>query len=96
MELREVGAGREEIAVRGEANVSKGDHKALERLRDVILVGATARGPMGQAAASKGNHPGPHVMPDGRHTSVVSDVVVGRRVIEGVDIDVKEGALQRY
>ena len=41
MELREVGAGRKEIAVRGEANVSKGDHKALERLRDVILVGAT-------------------------------------------------------
>ena len=82
-----------EIAVRGEADVPKGDHKALKRLRDVILVGATARGPMGQAAASEGNHPGPHVVPDGRHTSVVCDVVVGRRVIEGVDIDVKEGAV---
>ena len=86
-------AGRKEITVRGEADVPKGDHKALKRLRDVVLVGATARGPMGQAAASKGNHPGPHVMPDGRYTSVVCDVVVGRRVIKGVDIDVKEGAV---
>ena len=93
MELREVGAGRKEIAVRGEADVPKGDHKALKRLRDVILVGATARGPMGQAAASEGNHPGPHVVPDGRHTSVVCNVVVGRRVIEGVDVDMKEGAV---
>ena len=88
MELREVRAGRKEIAVRGEANVPKGDHKALERLRDVILVGTTARGPMSQAASSEGNHPGPHVMPDGRHTSVVCDVVVGRRVIQGIDVDV--------
>ena len=93
MELREVGAGRKEIAVRGEADVPKGDHKALERFRDMVLVGAAARGPMGQATASEGNHPGPHVVPDGRHTSVVSDVVVGRRVIEGVDIDMKEGAV---
>ena len=86
-------ADREEIAVRGEADVPKGDHEALERLRDMILVGAAARGPMGQATASKGNHPGPHVVPDGRHTSVVCNVVVGRRVIKGVDIDVKEGAV---
>ena len=93
MELREVGAGRKEIAVRGEADVPKGDHEALKRLRDMILVGAAARGPMGQATASEGNHPGPHVVPDGRHTSVVCNVVVGRRVIEGVDVDMKEGAV---
>ena len=37
MELREVRAGRKEIAVRGEADVPKGDHKALKRLRDMIL-----------------------------------------------------------
>ena len=93
MELREVGAGRKEIAVRGEADVPKGDHKALKRLRDMVLVGAAAHGPMGQAASSEGNHPGPHVVPDGRHTSVVCNIVVGRRVIEGVDVDMKEGAV---
>ena len=48
MELREVRAGRKEIAVRGEADVPKGDHEALKRLRDMVLVGAAARGPVGQ------------------------------------------------
>jgi hypothetical protein len=48
-----VRAGREEMAVRGEANLPKGDHEALESIMDVILVGATARGPMSQAAATE-------------------------------------------
>ena len=93
MKLGEVRAGREKITVRGQANLPKGDHEALERLRDVILVSATARGPMGQAAASEGDYPCPHVVPDGRHTPIVCDVVVGRRVIRGIDVDVKEGAV---
>jgi hypothetical protein len=81
VELREVGAGREEITVWGEANFPEGDHEAFESIMDVILVGATARGPMGQAAATEGDYPCPHVVPDSRHTFIVCGVVVWRRTI---------------
>jgi hypothetical protein len=93
VKLGEVRAGREEIVVRGEADRSKGDHDALERLGDMVLVGTAARRPMGQAAALEGNHPSPHVVPDSCHTSIVCNVVVGRRTIEGIYVDVEEGAV---
>ena len=43
--------------VGGEANISVGNHKAFESLKDMVLIGATACSPMGEAAASKGDHP---------------------------------------
>jgi hypothetical protein len=43
--------------VGGKANISVGNHKAFKSLKDVVLIGATARSPMGEAATSKGDHP---------------------------------------
>jgi hypothetical protein len=43
--------------VGGEANISVGNHEAFESLKDVVLIGATARSPMGEAATSKRDNP---------------------------------------
>jgi hypothetical protein len=93
VKLREVGAGREKIMVGGEADLPKGDHDALERLGDMILIGPAARRPMGQAAASEGNYPVPHVVPNCRHAAVVRNVVEGCRAVKWVRVDVSEGAV---
>jgi hypothetical protein len=64
VKLGKVRAVWEEIVVGGEANVSVGDHEALEGVEDVVLIGTTARSPMGEATASKGDDPCSHVVPD--------------------------------
>jgi hypothetical protein len=79
--------------VGGEADLPKGDHEALECLGDVILIGTTARRTVGQAAASEGDYPRPHIVPDCRHATVVRNVVEGRRAVEWVRVDVVEGAV---
>ena len=43
--------------VGGEANISVGNHEAFESLEDVVLIGATARSSMSEAATSKGDDP---------------------------------------
>jgi hypothetical protein len=79
--------------VGGEADLPKGDHEALECLGDVILVGTAARRTVGQAAASEGDYPRPHVVPNCRHATVVRNVVEGRRAVEWVRVDVVEDAV---
>ena len=41
----------------------------------------------------RGDDPGPDVMPDSRHTPIISDIVVGRRRVLGVDVDVEKSAM---
>ena len=48
----------EEIFVKVESNVSIGSHETFKSLKDMVLVCAAARGPMGEAAASEGDDPG--------------------------------------
>jgi len=79
--------------VGGEADLPKGDHEALECLGDVILIGTTARRTVGQATASEGDYPRPHIVPDCRHATVVRNVVEGRRAVEWVRVDVVEDAV---
>ena len=43
--------------VGGEADISVGNHEAFKSLEDVVLIGATARRPMGEAATSEGDNP---------------------------------------
>jgi len=68
----------EEIFVQVEANVPIGNHEAFESLKDMVLIGAAARGPMGKAAASEGDDPGSHIVPYGCKTPVISGIVVRR------------------
>jgi hypothetical protein len=66
VELGKLRVNWEEILVWHEANVPIGNHEAFEGLEDMVLVGAAARGPMGEAASSKGDNPCSHIMPDSR------------------------------
>ena len=77
----------EEILVWVEADVPKGNHEAFESLEDMVLVGAAARAPMGKTAASEGYDPCSHVMPYGCKASVVSGIVVRRRWVERVEVN---------
>ncbi len=79
--------------VGGEADVSMRDHKALEGFEDMVLVCAAARGPMGKAAASEGYDPCPHVMPYGCKASVVSSIVVRRRGVKRVEVNMGQRAM---
>jgi hypothetical protein len=56
----------EEIFVKVEANVSIGSHETFKSHDlDMVLICAAARGPMGEAAASEGDDPCSHIMPNG-------------------------------
>ena len=55
----------------------------------MILISSTTCGAMREAAAFERDDPGPDVMPDSRHTPIISHVVVGRRRVLGVDVDMK-------
>ena len=84
---------REEILVWVEANVPIGNHEAIESLEDMVLVGAAARFPMGETAASEGYDPCPHVMPYGCKASVVSSIVVRRGGIKRVKVNMGQRAM---
>ena len=77
---------REEVLVRVEANVPIGNHEAIESLKDMVLVGATSRFPMGETAAPEGYDPCSHVMPYGCKAAVVSGIVVRRRGVERIEV----------
>ena len=48
---------------------------------------------MREAAALERDDPGSDVMPDSRHAPIISHVVVGRRRVLGVDVDMKKSAM---
>jgi len=79
--------------VGGEANISVGNHEAFESLEDVVLIGATARSSMSEAATSKGDDPCPHVMPYGCKASVVSSIVVRRGGVKRVEVNMGQRAM---
>ena len=41
----------------------------------------------------RGDDPGPDVMPDSRHATIISHIVVRRRRVLGVNVDVKKSAM---
>jgi hypothetical protein len=84
---------REEIFVWIEANVPIGNHEAIESLKDMVLVGAASRFPMGETAASEGYDPCPHVMPYGCKASVVSSIVVRRGGVKRVEVNMGQRAM---
>ena len=51
-------------------------HDAVEGVKDVVLVGSAPSRPVGKLAAQQRMNPRADVVPDGRHTAVVSDVVM--------------------
>jgi hypothetical protein len=51
-------------------------HDAVEGVKDVVLVGSASSGPVGKLAAQQRMDPRADVVPDSRHTAVVSDVVM--------------------
>ena len=51
-------------------------HDAVEGVKDVVLVGSASSGPVGKLAAQKRMDPRADVVPDSRHTAVVSDVMM--------------------
>ena len=51
-------------------------HDAVEGLKDVVLVGSASSGPVGKLAAQQRMDPRADVVPDSRHTAVVSDVIM--------------------
>jgi len=83
----------EEILVWVKADVPIGDHEAFESLEDMVLVGAAAHVPMGEATASEGYDPCPHVMPYGCKASVVSSIVVRRGGVKRVEVNMGQRAM---
>jgi hypothetical protein len=51
-------------------------HDAIEGVKDVVLIGSAASGPVGKLAAEERMDPRANVVPDSRHTAIVSDVMV--------------------
>ena len=79
--------------VGGEADVSMRNHEALKGFEDMVLIGAAARGPMGEAAALEGNNPCSHIVPNGSEAPVVGSIVVRRSGVERIKVDVEECAM---
>ena len=48
---------------------------------------------MREAAAFERNDPGPDVMPDSRHAPIIRHIVVRRRRVEGINVDMKKSAM---
>jgi hypothetical protein len=93
VKLGKLGVDWEEIFVKVEANVSIGSHETIKGLEDMVLICTAARGPMGEAAASEGDDPGSHIVPYGCKASVISGVVVRRRGVKQVKIDMGQCAV---
>ena len=93
VKLGKLGVDWEEIFVQVKANVPIGNHEAFEGLKDMVLIGAAARGPMGKAASSEGDDPGSHIVPYGCETPVISGIVVRRRGVKWVEIDMGQCAV---
>ena len=76
------------------ANLPKRNHEAIKGVSDVILISSTTCGAiLREAAALERDDPGPDVMPDSRHAPIISHIVVRRRRVLGVDVDVKKSAM---